>query len=808
MSWIVLILLIVLIAVLALRLKNLKEMLDGFMKDSERNLGRLTERVWALEHQAPPAAPSPRPVPERARSAVEPSAPAPAPVTPAPVPAPAEPRPREWEALIGGNLLNKVGVLVTVIGIALFLGYSFSHLSPGGRIGLATIMSVCLLVAGIVLERRPRYTIFARGLIGGGWAAIYFTTYAAHGVDAARVIHNPVIATCLLALISIACILHSLRYRSEVVTGLGYFVAFITLAITPLTTFAMLALVPLAASLLYLSFRFSWTAMALPGLAATYGLYFAHAAGSPEANLLAGQTILLVYWLLFEGFDLIGTRKGGGASPLPAALFTANAVGFLGLSWLQWHATQPDTLYLSSIVAAVAYLGSVLARVFLTGRYQNALAVAAGVGAVAIFQGLDGLAVTYALIAEAELLFLVGLLVRQLFVRRLSEALFALALGKLVFADILNDASLSLAGIIWYGWTPVALLQAALLYGNRWLAPLRHVYGYAAAAIVVLVLGFELPPEYIGVSWLLFAAVLFELGIFSRLADFRYQAYAVGVASLVPLAVSNALGFGIAAPELPWQPQAIAVLLLFLASARLESLCRGDTGNSVLARARDVAVLAGTAKLAILLWNVLPASLVAVGWAALGLALVSSAHLFSRRGPRLLSYALTVLTFDRCWSNIVDSPDPLPAAATRILVAAAVVAGFYAAAMLCPRPETLQPATGWRLQIDALGRPGYSVLASALLVLLLSYEVSGSLLTVAWGCQGVALLTAGFLLRERSLRLPGLFLLVGCILKLFLYDLRNLETPARIASFLVLGAILIGVSWIYTRFRERLSRLF
>jgi uncharacterized membrane protein len=45
-----------------------------------------------------------------------------------------------------------------------------------------------------------------------------------------------------------------------------------------------------------------------------------------------------------------------------------------------------------------------------------------------------------------------------------------------------------------------------------------------------------------------------------------------------------------------------------------------------------------------------------------------------------------------------------------------------------------------------------------------------------------------------------------CIFKLFLYDLRELDTPNRILSFVVLGLLLIGVSWMYTRYRERIQR--
>ena len=56
------------------------------------------------------------------------------------------------------------------------------------------------------------------------------------------------------------------------------------------------------------------------------------------------------------------------------------------------------------------------------------------------------------------------------------------------------------------------------------------------------------------------------------------------------------------------------------------------------------------------------------------------------------------------------------------------------------------------------------------------------------------------------MRLSGLSLFLVCILKLFLYDLRQLETFYRIVSFIVLGLILVSVSWIYTRFRSGIER--
>lgn len=78
--------------------------------------------------------------------------------------------------------------------------------------------------------------------------------------------------------------------------------------------------------------------------------------------------------------------------------------------------------------------------------------------------------------------------------------------------------------------------------------------------------------------------------------------------------------------------------------------------------------------------------------------------------------------------------------------------------------------------------------------------------SVVRGVAALACLAAGFPSRERILRLEGLGLFALCILKLFIYDLRNLETAYRILSFIALGAFLLGVSLIYTRFRTQIQR--
>ena len=72
-------------------------------------------------------------------------------------------------------------------------------------------------------------------------------------------------------LVAAGMIGHSLLYRSQALTAVAFFTAFAGLAATPSTPFAVVALVPLAVSLLYLAIRFEWYGMAVFGIFATYG---------------------------------------------------------------------------------------------------------------------------------------------------------------------------------------------------------------------------------------------------------------------------------------------------------------------------------------------------------------------------------------------------------------------------------------------------------------------------------------------------------------------------------------------------------
>jgi uncharacterized membrane protein len=1017
-------------------------------RDSDA-IAELTRRVYALEktQAVPPPIPVVEPKPFVAPPPVvidPPSVAVPVPPPPPPplpvIPMPEvfrEPAPplrtwrdqfresmggQEWEAVVGGNWLNKLGVLVLVIGIALLLGYEFTRVGPLGRVTIGMAVGLSMLIGGVFVEHKQAYAIFARGLIGGGWAALYFTTYAMHALPAAKVIDNPYLGTALVLAVACGMILHSLRYKSQTVSGLAYFIAFATLALSESTPFSVLALLPLAASLLYLAHRFEWHRMAVFGLFATY----ATCASRPDvgAPLASTQALFAMYWLLFETFDLLRLRRSTANWTIESLILPVNAFAFLGLSLVKWQRANPEHLYTFLAAGAAVYLASAVLRARLRppstfgqdsgalariggGSYEGPITLSAALAAAAIVLRASGEWMNLGLLIEGEILFLAGLRFGQSYLRRLAGAAFAGPVMKTLLLDRTEGGSLVLAGRIWTNWSPIAALSAAVFYLNRMLrAPEGVLYSSTAAGLIATLLAYETPHQYLSVAWLAFAALLFEAGFRWRQPEFRYQSYIVGAlgtgAGLVinsftlpwlPLAICAALHYAAtlriafskdnlldeAEKKVAWITAASAVAFLFVIAWKLapenylgvvwlllgavlfelglqklpkhfrwlsylvstaglwsifwkhvvdaqigsdisEALSLGVATLvcwSLSARVfrpmperiedyerewcRDLYTAAGalfamtlvwlklTPPVVALIWTVLGlaifeigvrfalprfralahlvaaavcarlflfdfaafgdalqityrtftispilasyyyvwwryqranspeweraacrlylyvsailfmalarfelgATLAVVAWALFGLALYAIGQLRGIPDLRRQSYAIALLSF-------FITSETLSGDHARVLTASIVIASFYCAQLLAPRDT----AEG----IERYARAFYSMLASLLLAIMLFYEVSGEMLTMAWAVEALALLGAGFPLRDRLQRLSGLALFMICVLKLFLYDLRTLETMSRILSFIVLGLILVGVSWMYTRFRDRIQR--
>src|SRR6202008_1356443 len=215
-------------------------------------------------HPTDPPTPKPpvTPAPATPPVSITPRPPAPPRPTPPPLSSPPQPAhlsareaTSQIEETLGKNWLNKLGIIALVISISLFLAYKFPSLSNPEKVALGYLVSFVILGTGVYLESSDRYRIFARALIGGGWALTFFVTYAMHFVQYTRVIETQSVDLILLFVVAAIMVVHTLRYDSQVVTGLAFLLAFFTVGISQDTIYSLSAGAILALGLIAIVHR-------------------------------------------------------------------------------------------------------------------------------------------------------------------------------------------------------------------------------------------------------------------------------------------------------------------------------------------------------------------------------------------------------------------------------------------------------------------------------------------------------------------------------------------------------------------------
>jgi len=77
-----------------------------------------------------------------------------------------------------------------------------------------------------------------------------------------------------------------------------------------------------------------------------------------------------------------------------------------------------------------------------------------------------------------------------------------------------------------------------------------------------------------------------------------------------------------------------------------------------------------------------------------------------------------------------------------------------------------------------------------------------------WACFAAALMIIGFRFNLYGVRKTSIALFLLTLIKVFLFDMDDMSTPWRILSFMLLGAILISVSFYYHKFKDKLMAAF
>ena len=741
-----------------------------------RRTTRLAKELKALRDRVDQFAQAPAPatiaiaVPRPEPEAVVAPAPVVVPVAvpavepePVVVPLPVEPPPPEpprpsWtatlrsaldvEQMLGANWLSKIGVAILVIGIAFFLAWQLRELGAMGKIVVGTVVAAVLLGAGIWGERSAAYRILARAGLAGGWALLFFVAYAAHHIPAARVIRSPMAGFIIMLVVVAAMVAHTLRFRSRVVTGLAFAIAFGTIALNRVDVYSLTANVALAIGFCFVVVRMRWFALEIPGIAATYLNHFLwlvpiiapmHGKVHPFPQFYASAAILLLYWAVFRASYVVRPPVDEKTSAVAAIL----NVALLG-AVLKYQSAHPELAFYGLLILGAIELA--LARLPMVRRKRTSFLVLTTIGAVLVvaaipFRYAAGWVAPLWLL-EAVLMIAVGLIIDERAYRRLGALaafatamqLFSVPAARLFGARLGGDPATRewTTGVILLT-VMIVLYEASEWMPRRWPAMFddrdRRIARYLsyAAMVMGLIAGWALfPASGAAVFWISLAAIVAAAGHRFQGRDLTIEANLLAIAATVRVLVINLPSNAVAPIHITWRLLTVSVVI-----AGVYLLSRWS-------RWPAPATWVGSALVALLAWyEFLPIS-VAVAWTIAGIVLMEVGVARRSLHLRLQATAILIGAFVRVFVVNLNAGHA-GAFGPRVYTILPIVAGFlYVYA---------------RLKDEASERrwlpPPFAWMAAVSVVALLRFELPADAVAIAWAALALLLLAVGALSGRR-----------------------------------------------------------
>ncbi|MEN6405249.1 MAG: DUF2339 domain-containing protein [Thermoguttaceae bacterium] len=348
------------------------------------------------------------------------------------------------EFAIASTWLLRVGVVILVMGIGFFLSYSIHRglIGPMGRVGLTILAGVAMLGAGVQMLR-GKYHRFGEGLIGGGFASLYFSVFAAfhffHMIDAMP-------AFALMALVTVCAGTMAVRVNSMLVAILGLLGGYGTpiMLSTGVVDFVGLFsyVLLLGLGVLAISYKKQWHFLNYLCFLGTYGLFFGAMPSYHDADFWQVMPFLIAFFVLFSTMVFLFNLLHGTKSTLLESLgLLVNAGVFFGVGYslidsafgYRWVAAM-------TVPLAAFYIAHVW--FFLVRRLLDRELLFCFSGLAAFF-----LAVTIPLILSAQwitvswaieafvILWIAGKLQSQ-FLRHVAYVLYLVVMGRFCFADL------------------------------------------------------------------------------------------------------------------------------------------------------------------------------------------------------------------------------------------------------------------------------------------------------------------------------------------------------------------------------------
>lgn len=669
---------------------------------------------------------------------------------------------QSMEAFIGGNVINKIGILILVIGLGIFVKYAIDNnmIGPVGRIAGGYLAGLTLV--GLSYWLKKNYASYSAVLLSGGVATLYFTTYFAYDFYA---LLPHTVAFVLMVAVTLFTVYAATSYNQQVIGVIGLVGAYAV----PLL---------LSQDSGRVAILFTYMGMINIGVAAVS--YYRKWAWM---NI----TAFLITWIVVISWFVVS---------FDPALHLATALGFGALFFLIFYAVFVfyQLPYEKLLQYHSAFIVTNTLVFFLMG--QAALEQAGYTKQTAFFS-----------LALAAVHAVVAWLMQQ---RKLSESVYYLAVGlALLFVTIAVE--------LYFDGFTVALLWATEAVVLCWVALRARAGFYFYSATILLVLStlslFQVwEAHYVSSEALAFltnryfftgvGVVVTQLAILWML-----KRYHTSENSLLPPTVYSLFSNAISV----WS----VILLYLVISLEIRQYFNQEMFvHSIpegVDRTRNLDLLDNRKQAWLLIFSALYVSgllwiskrvLKSAGWqvAALVLGSIVVIAWFGVHLEAMESIQAQYLT-DRSLGRLMS---------LRYIAYAAVAVCLFL---------MYQTASGFPSK-GSFARKYLPVLIHFFVVSVLSFELRNWVMqasdnpvragerilkagvSILWGCYALGLTIAGIRFKSRTTRLIGILLLGVTLVKLFLMDLANISQLSKIIAFVGLGILLLIIAFLYQRFKD------
>ena len=352
------------------------------------------------------------------------------------------------EKFIGENLINKIGIIVLIIGVGIGAKYAIDNklISPLTRIILGYIIGISLL--GFAIKLKKQYLNFSSVLLSGSMAIMYFITFFAYSFYGLIPLS---LTFVLMVLFTAFAVLASINYNKQIIAHIGLVGAyFVPILLSDGSgrvevLFSYMAIVNIG--ILAIGFLRYWKSLHYSSFIITWSIYFfwyidAYTLTKHFSLALTFSSIFFItFYLSFLAYKIIKSEKFVVDDII---LLLTNSFFYYGLCYnvLKNHPVWKDALGLFTLINALIHF--IISIVVYKRKLadKNIFYFISGLVLVfitiAIPVQLNGNWVTMLWSLQAALLFWIGRTKKVLFYEYLSYILMILA-----FISIIQDWNIS-----------------------------------------------------------------------------------------------------------------------------------------------------------------------------------------------------------------------------------------------------------------------------------------------------------------------------------------------------------------------------